>query len=333
VNLRHLQVFCAVVDCQSFSGAAEKLIMTQPAVSMQVQAVEREFGVQLLERRSRRIALTEAGRAVHHWAEEVLRSEAETRKIVDELKHAESGRIVVGAAMTVGSNILPPILHRFKRQHAGAEFVVRLGERDAVCADILAGKVDCGVHIAREIPPGLEVDIVGSEEMIFICAPSHRLARRKRVYIEDLAAEQFVMAPAGSSFRRVVDDVLGQHGLTNVSVLMELDGSDGVKRGVEQGLGIGLQTRSNIERELEHGLLHEIPVGPPLTVEMGLVYRPRQRLSPMLREFMEYLREQLREQLRPRLDLMNGEICEEQSRHPSGAAAGRGANHRPAGPR
>jgi len=75
VNLRHLEVFCTVVERESFSAAADQLIMTQPAVSMQVQAVERHFGVQLLERRNRRTVPTEAGRAIHEWAREVLRSE------------------------------------------------------------------------------------------------------------------------------------------------------------------------------------------------------------------------------------------------------------------
>src|SRR5437763_1524944 len=101
--------------------------MTQPAVSMQVQAVERHFGVQLLERRNRRTVPTEAGRAVHAWALEVLRSEQETKQVVDGLVHAQSGRIVVGASITIGSHVLPPILSRFKREHGGAEIVVRIG--------------------------------------------------------------------------------------------------------------------------------------------------------------------------------------------------------------
>src|SRR5687767_1996842 len=86
VNLRHLEVFRTVVECESFSGAAEKLIMTQPAVSMQVQAVERHFGAPLLERRNRRVALTEAGQAVYRWTLQVLRTESETQKLLDEFK-------------------------------------------------------------------------------------------------------------------------------------------------------------------------------------------------------------------------------------------------------
>src|SRR6185503_20623359 len=89
VNLRHLEVFCTVVRCESFSAAAEQLIMTQPAVSMQVQAVERHFGVQLLERRNRRTVPTEAGTIVYEWARETLKTEGETRKLIDGLKHAQ----------------------------------------------------------------------------------------------------------------------------------------------------------------------------------------------------------------------------------------------------
>jgi DNA-binding transcriptional LysR family regulator len=161
VNLRHLEVFCTVVACESFSVAAEQLIMTQPAVSMQVQAVERHFGVQLLERRNRRTVPTESGRVVYDWARNVLETETQTRKLVDGLKHAQSGRVVIGSSMTIGSHVLPPILSRFKRQHAGAEIVVRLGERPEICADILSGTIDCGVVVAREIPPELTVEVLG----------------------------------------------------------------------------------------------------------------------------------------------------------------------------
>ena len=296
MNLRHLEVLCAVVDCESFSGAAERLIMTQPAVSMQVQVVERYFGVQLLERRRRRVVLTEAGAAVHEWAKLVLDSEAETRRRVDDLRHAETGRVVVGSSVTIGSYLLPPILSRFKRQHPEAEVVVRLGDRDEICSDVLAGTIDCGVLIAREIPPGLEVDLIGIEELVFICAPSHRFAERDVVRIEDLAEEPFIMAPKGSSFRKVIDDLLQQHGLHKVSVHMELDGAEGLMRGVQQGVGIGIALRSGVEWELDQGVVRQLRVnGLQLLVDMGLIYHARQRESAMLQEFKQYLREQLHE--------------------------------------
>jgi DNA-binding transcriptional LysR family regulator len=296
VNLRHLEVFCAVVDCESFSGAAERLIMTQPAVSMQVQVVERYFGVQLLERRRRRVVLTEAGGLVHDWAIAVLSSELETRRRVDQLKHVETGRVVVGSSVTIGSYLLPPILSRFKRQHPEAEVVVRLGDRDEICSDVLSGNIDCGVLIAREIPPGLEVDVVGTEELVFVCAPSHRFASREIVPIAELANEPFIMAPKGSSYRKVIDDLLEDHGLHHVTIHMELDGAEGLMRGVQQGLGIGLGLRSGVEWELEQGAISEVHVdATPLLVDMGLVYHGRQRESGTLQEFRQYLREQLRE--------------------------------------
>jgi len=294
VNLRHLEVFCAVVDCESFSAAAERLIMTQPAVSMQVQVVERYFGVQLLERRRRRVVLTEAGAVVHDWAKRVLDGEVETRRRVDDLKHAETGRVVVGSSVTIGSYLLPPILSRFKREHPDAEVVVRLGDRDEICSDVLTGTIDCGVLIAREIPAGLEVDVVGVEELVFICAPSHRFAGREVVRIEDLAEEPFIMAPKGSAYRKVVDDLLQKHGLHKVSVHMELDGAEGLMRAVQQGVGIGLALRSGVEWELEQGVVNQVQVDSVrLLLDMGLIYHARQRESVMLQEFKQYLREQL----------------------------------------
>jgi len=312
VNLRHLEVFCAVVGCESFSAAAEQLIMTQPAVSMQVQAVERHFGVQLLERRNRRTVPTEAGQVVYKWALNVLRTESLARKGIDDLKHAQAGRVVVGSSMTIGSHVLPPILSRFKRQHAGAEIVVRLGERPEICGEIINGTIDCGVVIAREIPPDLKVEPLGREAVVFICGPGHRLAHRKRVCIEDLEQESFILAPSGSSYRRLIDELLAEQGLRKVTVFMELDGTDSVKRAVQQGLGIGVALRSGVEWELEHGLLHEVPMrtATPL-VDIGLVYHPRRHQSPMIESFTSYLKDQLSEQLRRSRERASAVACSE----------------------
>jgi DNA-binding transcriptional LysR family regulator len=299
VNLRHLEVFCAVVGCESFSGAAEQLIMTQPAVSMQVQMVESHFGgIQLLERRTRRVVLPEAGEAVYRWAREVLRTEGETRREVDEFRHAEAGRVVIGASMTVGSYVLPRILNGFKREHPRAEIVLRLGERDEIGTDILSGAIDCGVMIARQIPPGLEAEGLGSEDMVLIGPADHPLAGLDEVSVQDLANEPFITAPRGSTFRRIMDELLAQKGFGEVNVLMEVDNTEGVKRGVQQGLGFALQLRTGVQWELEHGVLAEIHLPPPpFTVELGLVRRPRQRLSPIIEELITYLRKQLHEHL------------------------------------
>jgi DNA-binding transcriptional LysR family regulator len=196
--------------------------------------------------------------------------------------------------VTIGSYLLPPILSRFKRDHPDAEVVVRLGDRDEICADVLSGTISCGVLIAGEIPSGLEVDIIGTEELVFICAPSHRFADRELVRKEDLVEEPFIMAPKGSSFRKVIDDLLEDHGLHKLSVHMELDGAEGLMRGVQQGIGIGLALRSGVEWELEQGVVRQVHVDSvSLLVDMGVIYHARQRESAILEEFKQYLREQL----------------------------------------
>lgn len=301
MNLRHLEVFCAVVECETFSGAAERLRMTQPAASMQVHVVERHFGIQLLERRRSRAVLTEGGAVVYEWACNVLRTELETTQAVEDLKRVDSCRLVVGTSMSVGSYLLPPILSRFKREHAGAEIAVRFGDWESICADIRAGKTDFGVLIARSVPDGLVMEIVGSDRMIFICTPSHHLADRPRVSVAELANESFILAPRGSSYRVLVDTLLARCGLGGVSVHMELDGDQGLKQGVLQGLGIGLGLRSALKWELEQGVVRELRVdSAPMYVDVGVMSRPHDRESPMTEAFRPYLIEQLRQHLTER---------------------------------
>lgn len=270
--------------------------MTQPAVSMQVQAVERHFGVQLLERRSRRVLLTEAGGAVYQWARDVLASEQDTHKLVDQFKRAETGRIVLGTTIALGSNVLPPIIHCFKRDHPGAEIVVRLADRRELAEEVLAGTIDVGVHIAGEVPGGLQVEVVGREPEIFVCAPNHRLAHRKRVTSAELADELFVVPPRGTGYRGVTDQILTDQGIGEVRVLMEVGVAESIKRIVERGNAVGLMLHSSVAMELERGWLCEIPApkGTPI-VDLVLVRRPHRQGSPMLETFVEVLREGLRE--------------------------------------
>jgi DNA-binding transcriptional LysR family regulator len=296
MNLRHLEVFCTVVQCESFSGAAEQLFMTQPAVSMQVQAVERHFGVQLLERRSRRVVLTEAGRAVHEWARQVLTSEVETRKTVDEFVRAETGRIVLGTTMALGSHVLPQIINRFKKDHPGAEIVVRLADRPSLTDELLAGTIDVGVHIAGEVPSGLDVETVGNERMVLVSAPTHHLAGRTDVSAEELAEEWFVVPPRGYGYRSVIDRVLADQGLPNFRVLMEVGVIESIKCFIEEGSGIGIMLQSAATGELQRGLLAEIAApGAPMNVDLVLVRRPHRDGSPLLESFVELLRQGLRE--------------------------------------
>lgn len=296
MNLRHLEVFCTVVQCESFSGAAEKLFMTQPAVSMQVQAVERHFGVQLLERRSRRVVLTEAGNAVHRWACDVLNSEKETRKTVDEFVRAETGRIVLGTTMALGSHVLPQIINHFKREHPGAEIVVRLADRPSLSEELLAGTIDVSVHIAGEVPSGLDAETVGSERMVLICAPSHRLAGRSDVTPAELAEEWFVVPPRGYGYRQVIEQILSEQGINELRVLMEVAVIESIKCFVEEGSGIGVMLQSAAKGELERGLLAEIqPPRNAMNVDLVLVRRPHRDGSPLLESFVDTLRLGLQE--------------------------------------
>ncbi|MBI4214182.1 MAG: LysR family transcriptional regulator [Chloroflexi bacterium] len=298
MNLRHLEVFCTVVQCESFSGAAERLFMTQPAVSMQVQTVERHFGIQLLERRSRRVVPTPAGTVVYRWASGVLASALETKKMVDELARAETGRIILGTTMALGSHVLPPIIHRFKRDHPGAEIVVRLANLHELSEEALAGAIDVGVHIAGEVPAGLEVETVGTERLVFVCAPNHKLAHCSVVTAEDLSKESFVLPPEGFSFRRVTDQVLAEQGITDVRVLMEVGFIESIKSALEHG-GVAVLAHSAVAAEFERRYLCEIPApkGRP-KVNLVLVRRPHRDSSPMLETFVDELRQGLQEHSR-----------------------------------
>jgi DNA-binding transcriptional LysR family regulator len=230
-----LQVFHAVATLGSFSRAArESLHISQPAVSKHVQALETELGVMLIQRVGKQVILTEAGRLVQQYAEQVLDLAQETQRALRELQGLQRGTLRLGASSTPGIYLLPPVLATFVGRYPGMTLELEIANSQRVVDGVLARQWDLGMIGIPLAHPQLHVQPYWRDTLVLIVSPHHRLATRSAVTLADLVGETWIFREAGSASGQVVKGVLnGAHFVQDHTLVLQ--GSEGVKQAVMAG--------------------------------------------------------------------------------------------------
>ena len=288
-----LHVFHAVATAGSFSRAAREMLhISQPAVSKHVQALEEELGVPLLQRVGKRVILTEAGRIVQHYAEQVLALAADTQQALRELHGLQRGTLRLGASSTPGIYLLPPVLATFVKRYPGITLELEIANSQRVVDGVLARQWDLGMIGIPLAHPHLHVQPYWQDTLVLIVPPQHRLATRPAVTLADLVGETWISREAGSASGQVVKDVLNGAHLVQDHTLV-LQGSEGVKQAVMAGLGIAMVSRFAITLEVQQGVLRVLPIT-DIQVErdLCLIWRQDSRLPAAVHAFLEVLHAQ-----------------------------------------
>ncbi|MBV9119075.1 MAG: LysR family transcriptional regulator [Chloroflexi bacterium] len=289
---RLLNVYCAVIDYGGFTAAAERLFLTQSAVSQYVRRLELQVSSELLVREGKRAYPTEAGEVIYQAAKDVSRVWSEALVTVRELKGAEAGASHVGAS-TPADFFLPPLIARFSRQHPKTRVVLNVDRPERVSEQVQRGEIDFAFVVAPVLPQGIVAEPVRQEELIVVAAPDHPLARRLSVERSELLAHNFVCAPAGTYMRTMIDEQLAAIGLEERTVTLELDSSQSAKLAVAGGGGLAILFRSAVEPDIAAGVLKQVHVGGlSLSHNVQLISRPKRRFSPVMRQLMEFLKVQ-----------------------------------------
>lgn len=280
MTLAQLRIFVAVARRLNYTRAADDLYLSQPHVSGQVHALEREFGVALFVQTGKRIRPTDAGLALLARAERLLALAEETGAVLREHRALLTGRLTVAASTTIGTYILPTVLGSFQRRHPGVALAMIVANSRAVAAAILAGDADLGLVEGEGRAHGLEGEPFADDELVVIAAPDSPLAVRDRLTPADLDGAPFLPREVGSGTREVVEAAQGRAGV-RLAVAMELGSTEAIKRAVAAGLGISVLSRAAIELELLAGRLIVLPVqGWDLHRQFTLLWPVGARLSP-----------------------------------------------------
>lgn len=314
MNLHHLRIFYTVAQRRSITAAASDLLLSQPAVSLQLKALERELGLPLLERGGPKLRLTPAGEVLYRAAVSILHAKDEAERAINGLRDGTKGRLILGAGTTGGMYILPRIVQAYRSLWPETEIVFHIGTTDQILEKLLQNVLDMGVVGGPMQDRRFRVEPICTDELTLIAAPSHPLASLGKVTLKDLNGVPFVVPEVGSRTRQLVERKLRDAGVS-LRIVMQLPGTEGVKKAVEAGLGVAIVSRHAIEAECLAGVLRAIPLaGWQLTRPMCLVYRSQKYFSPIGERFREFAKAYGAEHLERRDEEPDRRECASQPR-------------------
>lgn len=261
ITLQKLEVFHLVVELGSVTKAAERLYVAQPVVTAHLRSLEERLGAELFYREGRALHLTDAGRVVFTWADDVLRRTSEFDRDLTGLLDGTRGSVVLGSSMSIGSYILPGVLSGYRAWHPQVTVRLNIAETDRALVDTDSGDNDFAVVAMTAEPsaPGLVGRCVGHDDFVVVAAPDadvpHAPISRER--LGDLG---FVEHREGSTRRRFVDSLLTDVGVPERRVTIEMGHPEAMKRAAMAGLGVAMLSRSAVTDEFAAGALREVAV-------------------------------------------------------------------------
>jgi DNA-binding transcriptional LysR family regulator len=290
MNLDQLRAFQVVAECGTISRATSILALSQSAVSRQLQALEAELATQLFSRDGRAMVLTEAGRVLLDHARAVLGSVHRAREAVAALKGLERGHLRVGAASTIGTYLLPPALGAFKQAYPGIDLVLEVANKAHILERLLRGDIELGFAGPRLSLDDLVQTEYLQDELGLITAPSHPLARVRRVRVADVASEVFIIRERGSGTREIVEEELRRAGV-DLPRVMEIGSTEAIKQAVAANLGVSIVSRYAVRLETASGLLAFASVEDlKLVRPLYVLHHRRRSLTQAATAFLELLR-------------------------------------------
>jgi DNA-binding transcriptional LysR family regulator len=291
LSLSQLRVFQEVARRLSFTRAAGALGRSQPAVSAQIRQLEETLGIDLFEQVGRKVHLTDAGREVLAAADRLFATVDEIADLVAELKGTRRGSLRVGAASTAGEYVVPPLLGAFRRGYPGVGLNLVVDNRAGILRRLTDNEIDLAVM--GRVPPGADLD--GEpflpNPLVVVASSTHPLARRRRLPLEALVTETWLMREDGSGTRLALERLFDERGFAPPERL-ELSGNGAVKQAAIAGLGVAVLPRAALDLELAAKKLVVLDVaGFPLERQWHVVWLKRKRLPPPARAFADMLKD------------------------------------------
>jgi DNA-binding transcriptional LysR family regulator len=281
MDLRQLRYLVALADERHFTRAAEREHIAQPALSQQIRRLEREVGLPLVERTTRRVSLTEAGESLVARARRILAEVEAARAELERMSGLQTGHVIVGVMHTMGPVDVSVPLALFHQRHPGVELTVREHASDELLAFLSVTE--------RIESHDLRLQQLVAEELVVVLPRSHPLAGRRQIRMAELAGEQFISYREGARLREALVDA-GHHAGFEPQVMLESNESQRIRRLVDRGLGVAILPRSDAEAPGAEVAAVKL-VDPSLTRDITLAWREGRRHSPAAQEFLELARE------------------------------------------
>ena len=269
-TLDQLRILKAIAEQGSFKKAADLLFVTQPAVSLQIQNLEKQLNITIFDRGGRKALLTEAGQLLLEYCQRILNQCDEACKAVEDLNSLKGGTLIIGASQTTGTYLMPRMIGLFRQKYPDVSVQLQVHSTRRTGWSVANGQIDLAI-IGGQLPPELEnllqITPYATDELALVLPAKHRLAKEKELAKEDLYTLNFVTLDSQSTTRKVVDKLLKNSGLDiqRLKIEMELNSLEAIKNAVQSGLGAAFLPVVSIERELASGTIHK-----PSMIDLGV---------------------------------------------------------------
>src|SRR2546429_2682983 len=286
MNLDQIRNFYEVAVHKSFTQAAEKLYRTQPAISTQVRMLEEELGEKLFDRIGKKVCLTQAGELLFGYAERLLRLHDEAKLAITELNASPRGKLLIGANEATCLYVLPQLFALFKREYPDVQISIYRNFSKKVVDKILDNQLDFGIVTLPVADRDLYVWPIAEDELWLITSPSHPLASREAINLNELVPYPMIFHKAGTTRERLMKH-FGKLG-DKLNISMELASIETIKKFVSIGMGISIVPKSYVLNESEQGTLRLIRIkNLKMIRKLGLIYRKNRYLSRACKAFLE----------------------------------------------
>ena len=294
IEFRHLETFCRVADLKSFSKAADDLFVTQPTVSGHILSLEQSLSLRLFDRTSREVRLTKSGEAFHEYASKILSLRKDLMNALSEFSRGIRGELSLGTSTIPGEYLLPRLIGDFKKKHPSFVISLKIADTKEVIQYVLQDQVEFGIIGAKLNHPSLHYEAYEEDEIIVVAPADHPLTRKKRVSLDDLLMEPWIIREEGSGTQIAVEKALRRKGksLKQFNVVMEMGSTSSAKEGVKAKLGLSFISGRATEGEVLQGSFSRIDVEgfEPISRQIYIVSHRRRTLSPMATEFLRFLK-------------------------------------------
>jgi DNA-binding transcriptional LysR family regulator len=288
-----LKVFCIVAETKSFSKASEIIRLTQPAVSLQIQALEETYGTKLFNRSGCVITLTPPGEMLYKYAKEISSLYAAAEKEIGTVTGLVKGVISVGASSTIGNYVIPSVVADFRRKYPKVGVHIHVGNTKSVIEFLNAGSVDIGLVEGEVNKQKLIIEKLIPDEMVFVMSPYHHLAKKSTISVMELSKEPIIFREEGSGSRQVIEKYLSKHGITqqNLKISLIMGSTESIKNAVEEGLGTSILSRWAVRKEVRQGSLKTAVFKEEKFLrDFSLVFRKSKEPPHTVEQFMAFLR-------------------------------------------
>jgi len=293
MDVHKLKVFCTVAETKSFSKASELIRLTQPAVSLQIQALEEMYGTRLFNRSGCIITLTRAGEVLYKYAKDINSLYMAAEREIGEFTNSIRGDITIGASSTIGNYILPSIISEFRKKFPKLTIHLVTGNTRSVVEYLNASTIDVAIVEGEVKRQKLIVERLIPDEMVLIMSPLHKWSERNSVSIFEVIKEPFIFREEGSGTRQIIEKYLSRHGISpqNIKISFIMGSTESIKGAVEEGLGVSIVSRWAVRKENRFGSIKTATFKEDRFMrDFSLLYQKSKESSYMLEKFIGFLK-------------------------------------------